>query len=150
MNRNQRIGLALAALALVITGFLLLRPKDDGGSAPATTAAAATTTAATTAPATVPTTTTAPAPPPRVTTIAVKDGAPVGGEKTITVTSGDTVRLRVTSNVADVIHVHGYDLEKPVPAGGSVTFTFKATSEGVFDVEAHSTDTKIAKLEVTP
>lgn len=149
MNRNQRIGLALAALALVITGFLLLRPKDDGGSAPATTAATETAASGTTAPATVPTTT-APVPPPRVTTIAVKDGTPVGGEKTITVTSGDTVRLRVTSNVADVIHVHGYDLEKPVPAGGSVTFTFKATSEGVFDVEAHSTDTKIAKLEVTP
>lgn len=149
MNRNQRIGLALAALALVITGFLLLRPKDDGGSAPATTAATETAAPGTTAPATVPTTT-APVPPPRVTTIAVKDGTPVGGEKTITVTSGDTVRLRVTSNVADVIHVHGYDLEKPVPAGGSVTFTFKATSEGVFDVEAHSTDTKIAKLEVTP
>ena len=147
MNRNQRIGLALAALALVITGFLLLRPKDDGGSAPATTAAAA---PGTTAPATVPTTTAPVPPPPRVTTIAVKDGTPVGGEKTITVTSGDTVRLRVTSNVADVIHVHGYDLEKPVPAGGSVTFTFKATSEGVFDVEAPSTDTKIAKLEVTP
>lgn len=150
MNRNQRIGLALAALALVITGFLLLRPKDDGGSAPATTAATETAASGTTAPATVPTTTAPVPPPPRVTTIAVKDGAPVGGEKTITVTSGDTVRLRVTSNVADVIHVHGYDLEKPVPAGGSVTFTFKATSEGVFDVEAHSTDTKIAKLEVTP
>lgn len=150
MNRNQRIGLALAALALVITGFLLLRPKDDGGSAPPTTAATETAASGTTAPATVPTTTAPVPPPPRVTTIAVKDGAPVGGEKTITVTSGDTVRLRVTSNVADVIHVHGYDLEKPVPAGGSVTFTFKATSEGVFDVEAHSTDTKIAKLEVTP
>ncbi|MFN8132733.1 MAG: hypothetical protein U0R70_14400 [Solirubrobacteraceae bacterium] len=150
MNRNQRIGLALAALALVITGFLLLRPKDDGGSAPATTAATETAAPGTTAPATVPTTTAPVPPPPRVTTIAVKDGAPVGGEKTITVTSGDTVRLRVTANVADVIHVHGYDLEKPVPAGGSVTFTFKATSEGVFDVEAHSTDTKIAKLEVTP
>ncbi len=146
MNRNQRIGLALAALALVITGFLLLRPKHDTASAPATTAAAATATSARTAPATAPA---APVPPP-VTTIAVKDGAPVGGEKTITVTSGDMVRLRVTSNVADVIHVHGYDLEKPVSAGGSVTFTFKATSEGVFDVEAHSTDTKIAKLEVTP
>jgi hypothetical protein len=150
MNRNQRIGIALAAVILAITAFLILRPKDDSSTpaatAPTTTAAAPATTTAAAPP---PTTTAAPAPPP-VPTVEVKDGAPVGGVKTITVTSGATARFKVTSNVADTIHVHGYDIEKEVPAGGSVTFTFKATDEGVFDVEAHSTDTQVAKLEVVP
>ena len=41
----------------------------------------------------------------------------------------------MTSDVADEIHVHGYDLKKDVPAGGSVRFSFPASIEGVFEIE---------------
>ena len=44
--------------------------------------------------------------------------------------SGDRIQFSVTSDVADEIHVHGYDLKKDVPAGGSVRFSFPATHRG--------------------
>jgi hypothetical protein len=56
----------------------------------------------------------------------------------------------VQSDVADEIHVHGYDLKKDVTKGGSVTFTFKGTIEGRFEVELENAGTQIANLEVTP
>lgn len=150
MSRTQKAIAALVALVAVVVAFVALRPSDDGDEQPPVAPAATATQPATdTTPAPPRTTATTP-PKPTVTTIAVRDGAPVGGAKTVTVKSGETVRLRFTSNAEDDIHVHGYDLEKTVPANGSVTFTFKATNEGVFDIEAHSTDSEIAKLEVVP
>ena len=58
--------------------------------------------------------------------------------------------LKVNSDTADEIHVHGYDLMKDVEKGGSVTFTFKATIDGRFEVELENAGTQIANLEVTP
>jgi hypothetical protein len=60
------------------------------------------------------------------------------------------VRLRVVSDVADEIHLHGYDLKKDVPAGGSVTFSFTADIEGVFEVELEGRGEQIAQLTVRP
>jgi len=83
--------------------------------------------------------------------ITVSKGQPEGGLKHIKVKKGGSVDLAVTSDIADEVHVHGYDIEKPVKAGGTVTFDFKATMDGVFEVEVHKpTDTQIASLEVEP
>jgi hypothetical protein len=60
------------------------------------------------------------------------------------------VRFVVTSNTEQDVHVHGYDIEKTVPAGGRATFSFKATSQGVYEVESHTTEEQIAKLKVVP
>jgi hypothetical protein len=70
--------------------------------------------------------------------------------KTVTFKKGDQVVLKVNSDTADEIHVHGYDLKKDVEKGGSVTFSFKATIEGRFEVELEGAGTQIANLEVTP
>ena len=56
----------------------------------------------------------------------MKGGKPVGGVEKITVKKGDRLRFTVTSDVADEIHVHGYDFKKEVPAGGTVRFDFPA------------------------
>jgi FtsP/CotA-like multicopper oxidase with cupredoxin domain len=87
---------------------------------------------------------------PAVQTVRVVNGQPAGGIKTISVKKGDRVRLKVQSDVADEIHVHGYDLKKDVTAGGSVQFDFKATIEGRFEIELEKAATQIANLEVTP
>lgn len=83
-------------------------------------------------------------------TINVVNGQPQGGVKTVSFKKNDQVVLKVTSDVADEIHVHGYDLMKDVAKGGSVTFRFKATIEGRFEVELENAGTQIANLEVTP
>jgi plastocyanin len=88
---------------------------------------------------------------PEVTTIVVgKDGKPVGGIAEIDVNKGDEVRFRVKSAIAEEIHVHGYDLMKDVPAGGTVTFEFPAELEGIFEAELEGEAEQILELRVEP
>jgi hypothetical protein len=56
----------------------------------------------------------------------------------------------VNSDVADEIHVHGYDFKKNVEKGGSVSFSFPAKIEGVFEVELEDAGEQIAELRVRP
>ena len=66
----------------------------------------------------------------------------------VKVTKGTPIRLRVTSDKADELHVHGYDVEKELPAGEQVTLDFTADQTGLFDIELHESDLKLAQLEV--
>src|SRR5689334_3095217 len=63
-----------------------------------------------------------PAEPQTPTIVVDKSGQPVGGIAEIEVDQGEEVRFEVKSAIAEEVHVHGYDLMKDVPAGGSVTF----------------------------
>jgi hypothetical protein len=83
-------------------------------------------------------------------TIVVKNGEPVGGVQELEYSAGDQVRFEVESDVADEIHVHGYDLMKDVPAGGAVSFSFPAEIEGIFEVELEERAEQIAELRVNP
>ncbi len=111
--------------------------------------ASGSTSTTTSTPTTTSTSTSTPAEP-AVRTINVVNGQPEGGIKTISYTKGDQVRLKVSSDVADEIHVHGYDLMKDVEKGGSVQFSFPATIEGRFEIELENAGTQIANLEVDP
>jgi hypothetical protein len=84
--------------------------------------------------------------------IHLKGGEPVGGIQDLEVTAGDPVRFRVTSDIEGEVHVHGYDYEKPIKAGGSVSFDFPAKLEGVFEIELHhgGGENEIAGLKVEP
>jgi hypothetical protein len=83
-------------------------------------------------------------------TIAVKNGEPVGGVQRLEYSAGDQIRFTVDSDVADEVHVHGYDLMKDVPAGGSVSFSFPAEIEGIFEVELEGRKEQIAEIRVNP
>jgi hypothetical protein len=85
-----------------------------------------------------------------VTTILVRNGEPVGGVQELEYSAGEQVRFKVRSDVADEIHVHGYDLMKDVPAGGSVSFSFPAEIEGIFEIELEGLKEQIAELRVNP
>jgi hypothetical protein len=80
----------------------------------------------------------------------VGGGEPRGGAKRLSFDSGERVRFSVTSDVADEVHVHGYDLSEEVPAGGTVRFGFPASIEGVFEVELEGRGVQIAELRVSP
>jgi len=82
--------------------------------------------------------------------IVIKNGEPVGGVQELEYSAGDQIRFEVDSDVADEIHVHGYDLMKDVPAGGSVSFSFPAEIEGIFEVELEELGEQIAELRVNP
>jgi len=85
-----------------------------------------------------------------VPTIVVRNGEPVGGVAELEYSAGDDVRFEVNSDVADEVHVHGYDLLQEVPAGGTVSFDFPAEIEGIFEVELEGRKTQIAGLTVNP
>jgi len=83
-------------------------------------------------------------------TIVVRNAEPVGGVQRLEYSAGDRVEFTVGSDVADEIHVHGYDIMKDIPAGGSVSLSFPAELEGIFEVELEEHATQIAELRVNP
>ncbi|HEY6549968.1 MAG TPA: hypothetical protein VIY71_02075 [Solirubrobacterales bacterium] len=87
---------------------------------------------------------------PAVPTIVIKNGKPVGGITELTYNEGDQIRFKVDSDVSDEIHVHGYELMKDVEAGGSVSFDFPATIEGVFEAELEGRKEQIIEFTVNP
>jgi hypothetical protein len=48
------------------------------------------------------------------------------------------------------VHLHGYDIERPVGPGEPATLRFRADLEGIFEMELHGSGTQIAELEVRP
>jgi FtsP/CotA-like multicopper oxidase with cupredoxin domain len=139
-----------AVLALAVAGFLLLRPSGDDPETSASTPVATTTTDATTP------TSTAPAPKPKPKAVAavpivkVRGGEPTGGVQKITASKGETVRFRVSADAPDEVHVHGFDIEKPVAPGEPASFRFPADIEGRFEVELHGSGAQIAEVVVNP
>ena len=109
-----------------------------GGSGNSGTTNAAATTSGTTTTANAPVT----------IRVIVKGGKPVGGIQRATVKKGQTVAIVVDSDVADEVHVHGYDLHKDVPAGGTIRIAFPATIVGEFEAELESRKLQIVEFTV--
>jgi hypothetical protein len=139
----------LAAAAAAVILFVLLRPSDNDEEA---------TTVSTTTATTATTTTTASTPtPPTVTeasgvdiAITVKNGKPVGGIAKATVKQGEKVTVVVRSDIADEVHLHGYDLHRDVDAGGTATIAFTAKIAGRFEAELEDRKEQILSLTVEP
>ncbi|HEX2468592.1 MAG TPA: hypothetical protein VHJ54_10325 [Solirubrobacterales bacterium] len=154
-TRNLAIGAAAVVLAVVL--FVVLQggdDNDDGGAATTTTTSAQ------------------PAEPDagggngatggngggggqeppaaEVAKIVVRNGQPVGGVQELEFAKGDTIRFVVASDVAEEVHLHGYDVAKDVEAGGRVSFDVSATIEGVFEVELEHSVVPLAEIAVTP
>ena len=143
-SRTTRALIAVAALVAVVVLFVVLAGGDDEGSNDTTTATSRTATTQTQ------TTTTRTVTAPPVERIVVEGGEPRGGVKRLSFDSGERVRFSVTSDVADEVHVHGYDVSEEVSAGGTVRFGFPASIEGVFEVELEGRGVQIAELRVSP
>jgi hypothetical protein len=147
-NPLTRVLVGLAALAAVVVLFVVLAGGDDDSSDNAGTTQ--------TQPATGATVTTGqgqanPEPKKAATPrIVVVGGKPRGGVKRLSYKTGDRIQFTVTSDVADEVHVHGYDMSKDVPAGGTVRFSFPARIEGVFENELEGRKQQIAELRVSP
>jgi hypothetical protein len=139
---NTRTGRALAGLAVIVAAivlFVVLRGGDgDGGGGTTTIQVEGKGSGSADGGAE------------RVPTIVVRNGEPVGGVRELSYAEGDQIRFRVFSDVADEVHVHGYDLAKDVEAGGSVSFDFPATIEGVFEAELEDRREQILELRVEP
>jgi N-acetylmuramoyl-L-alanine amidase CwlA len=134
----------VAAIVVAVVAFLVIQGGDDSsddGDKAAQTTPAQTTPGETTPTASVP---------PPVTTIRIEDGKPVGGVAEIELDKGDMLRFRVKSDEAHEIHLHGYDVEKEVEAGGQVSYNLKADIDGIFEAEVEDLKEQIAEIRVNP
>ncbi|MBK5305609.1 MAG: hypothetical protein JJD92_02865 [Frankiaceae bacterium] len=81
----------------------------------------------------------------RVTYAAGKVSGDIG---LVNVKQNSTVALVVTSDVADEVHVHGYDKKATVARGGTVTILFRATLQGRWEVELEDLGRRLVQLQV--
>ncbi|MCW0215570.1 MAG: hypothetical protein OJJ54_19620 [Pseudonocardia sp.] len=138
---------------VLLVGALLVLAGCAAGPGAAAPPPAASTAAPATAPVTAPATGT-PAPAstaPAVQTVRVTyaGGQVTGDTGRVAVPLGRTVDVVVTSDVADEIHLHGYDRSANVPAGGSATLTFTADIPGVFEIELEELGRELTQLRVS-
>ena len=132
--------LALALAAVAACGEDMPRgTTSDGGTVTTTTSAAGSSTTAAT-------TTTAAAG--KVLEVVVSGGAVRGGSRRERVAVNEKVTLRVTADIADEVHVHGYELKAPVEPGRPAEVQFTANIPGVFEVELEGGHLRLLELEV--
>lgn len=79
--------------------------------------------------------------------VSVRDGKVAGGAQRVKVGRGDVVRLVVTSDVADEVHLHGYDKTVDVAAGGTATLTFTAAIPGTVEVELEDAGLTLVRFQ---
>jgi hypothetical protein len=144
--------LIVAAAVVVAAGlFLVLRPDDEDNPTATTPATTTTATTPTHTEPSVPPPTRPPAPPPPAEVrITVRDGTPVGGVRRVTVGKGRRVILIVTSNVADHVHLHGYDVMQDVAPGKPARISFRATIVGTVEAELEDRRVPLARITTQP
>ncbi len=131
-----RLGAALAVVAMAV---LAACDGDDDtptlasdGSVPTTVAGSA-----------------VPAGPARtVLAVTVRGGSVVEGGSRQRATLNEAVTIRVTSDVAEEVHVHGYEKRFAVAAGQTGEVTFNANIPGVFEVEFERSGRQLFTMEV--
>jgi hypothetical protein len=147
----NRLLIAAAGVAVAVVLFVVLRPSGDDSAEPSPPPA----------PPTTPTTVSTQPPPPPTTPkptkpalvqvpILVRGGKPVGGIRRVTVAKNRRVVLVVRADVADHVHLHGYDVMRDVGPGAPARLQFRATIPGRFEVELEDAGLQIADVTVNP
>lgn len=80
--------------------------------------------------------------------IEVVDGKPSPPAHVEHVGLGESVTLAVTSDVADEMHLHGYDAHVDLQAGQEGALTFTADIPGRFEVELEGAGVLLVEIEV--
>jgi hypothetical protein len=122
MSRGQRIALVVAALVVAVAAFVIAKPGSNDSKPPG----------------------------PKTFRIALRGHNPVGGRKTIKITKGDRALLVVTSDGSDTVHLHGWNIERKITPAKPGRYAFRAKNEGAYELESHTTEQKIATIQVQP
>ena len=135
---------ALVLSAILLTGCsagVETAADPSPSPAPSTTASAPTTT-----PSATPTTTTTPS-----ATVRVVEATYAGGQVSVDSSRVDTrlgerVVLRFTSDVAEQVHVHGYDQYVDLAPGATTDVPLTLTLPGSYEVELHTAGRPLYQL----
>ena len=81
--------------------------------------------------------------------ISVSGGTVTVDEDRVEVPLGSEVVIGVEADVADEVHLHGYDLTADASPGVPAELRFVADTPGVFEVELESSATFLVEIEVS-
>jgi hypothetical protein len=135
-------------LAVVLAALLVAAGCGDDDGSPPTTA--------------VETTVETPSPPPpapkpkpkptqpKAVVVVVDQGRPRGGILRPKLEQGAKIVLVIRSDLGESVHVHGYDIERPITPGKPLRIPLTLTIAGRFEIELHHPDALLAVLEVRP
>jgi hypothetical protein len=88
---------------------------------------------------------------PDVPQLEIQNGEPVGGVLELEVTAGDELRIDITTDAADELHLHSYDVYLDIVPGETNELVVEnADIEGVIELESHSTGALLAEISVVP
>jgi hypothetical protein len=148
----NRLLIAAAGIVVAVVLFLVFRPGGDDDSANPPPPPNPPTTARETGTRSVAPPPTTPKPSVAVVQIpiVVRGGKPVGGIKRVTVAKNRVVVLFVRSDVADEVHLHGYNVIRDVAPGSPARLRFRATIPGGFEAELEDAGLQIADITVKP
>lgn len=144
----------IALLTLAVLGSVMLpgcAPGDDvAGNDPSTTPTAASSASPSSSGSVRATTTSPPSTEDQAVriSVSVKDGDVSPPPRRAELDKGDRVRLRVASDIADEVHVHGVDKSKDVARGKPTVLTFVVDQTGLFEVELENEGLQLLQLEV--
>jgi hypothetical protein len=149
MSGRQRFTFLAIAVVIAIVAVVVLADTSEDDTEPDPTAATATPTpTAEASPGEEETATPTPTPTP---TPRPQPPLLTAGKVTeLEFTEGETIRFRVRSQQPEEIHVHCYDITRDVPAGQTISVSFKADITGICEVEFHNSGEPIAELRVEP
>ena len=139
MSRNQRLIFAALAAVIAVIAVIALTSGGDDSTKSTSTGTGTPSSQQDQQPAEAS---------PSEAQIEVKGGDVVGGVQEIRVKEGQDIRFSVTSDKADEVHVHGYDVKKDVEPGKPVQFDIPAKITGIFEVELENAGVQIASLRV--
>lgn len=159
-RRRRRPGLGST---LLLTGSLVLSGCGTGTSAGSATPSTSST-PSTSATSAIPSTSATPVTASTTASAAPSDGATAGSAtlavsvtgstvtpapSTVQLAIGQTLVLTVTSDHADEIHAHGFEVEVEVGAGESARLVLTGTEPGVYEVEMHHPALTVLKVAVS-
>jgi hypothetical protein len=144
VTTRARAAAAVGLTALVLTGCAGTDPGSDGAAAARSTSSSS----ASAAGAEHSGQDGAEATGGRRLAVEIRGGQVSGDTGRVPVELGDQVTLTVTSDAADELHLHGYDLEAELAPGEPATLSFTADIPGVFEAELHEAGTVLLSLQV--
>lgn len=144
--RHRRAALTLFVLAVLTTGC---SANDEPAAATSSTAAPTTSAAAVTSEDTATSAPPASSAAGQVISVTVAGGKVNPAPAAIDVKLGSTITIEVTADVADEIHVHGYDKSLALEVGKPGQLRLTADVPGQFEVELESAHLLLFTLRVS-
>ncbi|MGN6613075.1 MAG: hypothetical protein ACTHLJ_14985 [Angustibacter sp.] len=146
--RRAPVTIAASALLMALTACSSGTPTANGSSGtPTATTASPATGASSSA------TTASPSASPaadQTVEIAVRGKQVTPAPHRVEMSSGQTLRLIVTTDHDDELHAHGFDVERQLVAGQPTTVDLTGAPPGLYEIETHEPELRLLQVVVRP